>query len=754
MVESSPAFPPAQPPFVEAARVIGEHEPGLGNKVQQVELGKLAWPETALHSPSTAEESTSSSQSAQPAGVSWQWEHRNGFRDYKPEQNAAIELAFQRGDAKVRLKTGKTDSTPMEVFFHEMIQYDSMSGNIRKVRRTGSINVCMRMRRFVMELLRALETGQPRRQTLSQYLSLRRSIDTACEHRREPDHDDADHEREPENGTKPGRETNRCVKLARSSAFLCCSMTAVFLNILWIGLEVEFNPHANLSDADPVFRVVEHIFCVLFLVEAVIRFCAFQRKCDCLKDAWFCWDSALVVLMIAETWLLPLILLMAGGGGEKAMFRNVTVLRLARIVRISRMSRLLRELPELMTLLKGILRALRSVLFTLLMELFLLYFFSIIFCTWVRGQDNAELDEYFSSLALSFSTLLLHGIFLDGPSVPLNATRGPSPFLTVMFLCFIIMSSFTVLNMLIGILCQVIVEVSDAEKTKKEAIYLRDSLLEIMKCYDGDDDGTIGKDEFRILMKNPEVHDVLRRFGTDVHDLVMLTDVFFEDMTQESEKGQLSFEEILQVVLRLRGQRQAHVTDIVEMREYLRQSIESVRNQLCAGQRNVIDDMVRRLQVEHLAIAERLGPCASVARRLGHVRLHLALDGQSEVQLRAATTTIADVLQEALCQAAPGHGRLAAVDASGLEMGPELTLGDVADAQTGEVSLELVLDTWPASWGNGSGSGSTCMGHDGCSMHLEKGSMPLCTAGARADCPRGGLPVWSANAGRQAGCHC
>ncbi|CAE7556770.1 unnamed protein product, partial [Symbiodinium natans] len=48
---------------------------------------------------------------------------------------ARIEDAYQRGLGNVRLKTGKMDDTPMELFFHEMIQFDPKTTNKRKIRR-------------------------------------------------------------------------------------------------------------------------------------------------------------------------------------------------------------------------------------------------------------------------------------------------------------------------------------------------------------------------------------------------------------------------------------------------------------------------------------------------------------------------------------------------------------------------------------------------------------------------------------------
>ena len=57
------------------------------------------------------------------------------------------------------------------------------------------------------------------------------------------------------------------------------------------------NDAATLVDAQPVFIVVENLFCVYFSVELAIRFAAFRYKRNCMKDSWFVFDSVLVALM-------------------------------------------------------------------------------------------------------------------------------------------------------------------------------------------------------------------------------------------------------------------------------------------------------------------------------------------------------------------------------------------------------------------------------------------------------------------------
>ncbi|CAL1146449.1 unnamed protein product [Cladocopium goreaui] len=137
-----------------------------------------------------------------------------------------------------------------------------------------------------------------------------------------------------------------------------------------------------------------------------------------------------------------------------------------------------------------------------------------------------------------------------------------------------------------------------------------DNLTAYLSGHDKDNDRQIHRDEFELLMKNPEMHFVLTRFGVNVADLLNLKDVtnsamlfeersdvycvLFEDNTEQDENDdededennshglntarrrlrKLSFQEFLEVVLRLRGGNSATVTDIVDLREYVRQRFD------------------------------------------------------------------------------------------------------------------------------------------------------------------------------------
>merc|ERR1719454_1643773 len=104
-------------------------------------------------------------------------------------------------------------------------------------------------------------------------------------------------------------------------------------------------------------------------------------------------------MMVLETWLFTIALLvfMPGGGGSGA--GNAGIMRLARLMRLSRMARmgkLLRVMPELLIMLKGMKAATRSVFFTLLLLVVIMYVFAIAF---VQLSDDTDVGaSYFDTV--------------------------------------------------------------------------------------------------------------------------------------------------------------------------------------------------------------------------------------------------------------------------------------------------------------------------------------------------------------------
>merc|ERR1719183_1329693 len=117
-------------------------------------------------------------------------------------------------------------------------------------------------------------------------------------------------------------------------------------------------------------------------------------------------------------------------------------------------------MPELMILVKGMLVAMRSVFFTLLLLTFIIYMFAIMFRH--TTQDTMIGQKYFPSVVVSMNSLLLRATLPDQADMVYEFS-AESPYYGIMLGFFILFSSLTVMNMLVGVLCEVVSVVSCVE---------------------------------------------------------------------------------------------------------------------------------------------------------------------------------------------------------------------------------------------------------------------------------------------------
>eukprot|EP00928_Gymnodinium_smaydae_P068125 TRINITY_DN5119_c2_g1_i1.p1 TRINITY_DN5119_c2_g1~~TRINITY_DN5119_c2_g1_i1.p1 ORF type:complete len:760 (+),score=176.81 TRINITY_DN5119_c2_g1_i1:211-2490(+) len=370
--------------------------------------------------------------------------------------------------------------------------------------------------------------------------------------------------------------------IARSNTFETVTLLAIGLNALWIAVDTDGNTAELLSEAPLLFQVAEHSFCTFFVIELAIRFLAFRRKMDGLVDPWFLFDGVLVVMMVVETWLMTILLT-----PYKAGIGDASILKLARLMRLTRMARmvrLLRAMPELMILVKGMIAATRSVFFTLCLLLIVIYIFGILFRQLAR--DNIAMSQKFTSVPESMYILMMQGAFLENVFILMNDLRAESALLAWLFFFFLLLASLTMMNMLIGVLCEVVSAVASCEKESLEGTFVKAKLMEIfISTYPelrdvGIADIAITREQYTAVIQQPAAAKVLREVGVDVVGLIDLTDLFFErqqdhdDDDNSEHEMLLSFGDLMESVLELRGSNTATVKDIMDLRKFFRNKMD------------------------------------------------------------------------------------------------------------------------------------------------------------------------------------
>jgi voltage-gated sodium channel len=163
--------------------------------------------------------------------------------------------------------------------------------------------------------------------------------------------------------------------VARHGIFEKVTLTVIVLNVVWMMIDIDFNKH---QPPEVQYVIMDNFFCVFFCTELTIRFCAFAVKSDVCRDGWFVFDSFLVWLLVAETWVVDVILPLAGVDVAAAGFGDLAILRLLRLLRLTRIGRLMRVVPELLILIKGMVKSIRSVCLTFVLLFIITYVFAIL----------------------------------------------------------------------------------------------------------------------------------------------------------------------------------------------------------------------------------------------------------------------------------------------------------------------------------------------------------------------------------------
>jgi hypothetical protein len=363
-------------------------------------------------------------------------------------------------------------------------------------------------------------------------------------------------------------ETGRAQEIARHSLFENITLAVISLNAVYIAVDTDWNKPEpltatdtnSLTDSSWFFQFMEHAFCVYFTFEIVIRFLAFKKKSNCRKDAWFVFDSFLVTLMVLETWVLLFVGLITGGGGENPL-GNASILRLFRLLRLSRLMRMLRSLPELMILIKGMVAAMKSVFYVMCLLMILTYVFAIAFTQ--LSSDNETLKTlFFANVAHAMYSLMIYATFCDNLAYFMDSLRLEKWYLLVLAMVFCALASLTVLNMLIGVLCEVVSAVAQEETEEFMMIKVAEKLHGVALSLDKDFNEKVSYNEFQKLIDETAALDALAEVGVNPTGLLDFADLIFFENGQPLE---LPFDVFMDKVLDLRDDNQTTVKDILTL---------------------------------------------------------------------------------------------------------------------------------------------------------------------------------------------
>lgn len=183
---------------------------------------------------------------------------------------------------------------------------------------------------------------------------------------------------------------------------------------------------------------------LFFLLEITVRFLAEKNKIDFFKNGWNIFDTIIVVVS-----LIPI--------------NNADMAVLGRLIRIFRVLRMISIIPELRMLLNSLLKALPQLGYVMLLMFIIFYIYAAVGSTLFENIN----PQLWGNVSIAMLTLFRVMTFEDWTDVMYETMEHPdgSPFSWIYYLSFIFFTTFAFLNMVIGI----VVNVMEDERSKLHA---------------------------------------------------------------------------------------------------------------------------------------------------------------------------------------------------------------------------------------------------------------------------------------------
>eukprot|EP00425_Heterocapsa_triquetra_P013103 CAMPEP_0195132228 /NCGR_PEP_ID=MMETSP0448-20130528/146506_1 /TAXON_ID=66468 /ORGANISM="Heterocapsa triquestra, Strain CCMP 448" /LENGTH=250 /DNA_ID=CAMNT_0040170219 /DNA_START=6 /DNA_END=754 /DNA_ORIENTATION=- len=205
---------------------------------------------------------------------------------------------------------------------------------------------------------------------------------------------------------------------------------------------------------------------------------------------------------------------------------------------------------------------------------FVVYIFALVLVQLSKGTPLE--DELFPTVHEAMYNLFLVGIFPEQGAL-LRQLGNQAWYFSLVGFLFMGVATLCIINMLIGILCEVSWRTSRIEQDKMNLNLVRATMQAVIDGDGGIDcnhDGLISKPEFLGILGNKAALRALKQCGVDVNGLIESADFIFEDLDDEGElfERRLTFDEFISTVFDQREQKLATVKDITNLRKFIGQN--------------------------------------------------------------------------------------------------------------------------------------------------------------------------------------
>lgn len=221
---------------------------------------------------------------------------------------------------------------------------------------------------------------------------------------------------------------SRLYAIRTNKLFELFVVIVIILSALMIGAKTYALPEV----VESTINVLDTGITLFFLLEISIRFLAEEKKSDFFKSGWNIFDAVIVLVS-----LIPI--------------NHTDMALVGRLIRIFRVLRMISIIPELRLLLNSLLKAMPQLGYVMLLMFIIFYIYAAVGST-VFGEINKTL---WGNISISMLTLFQIMTFEDWSDI-MHETMAVHPLSWMYYLSFIFFTAFAFLNMIIGIVVNVL----------------------------------------------------------------------------------------------------------------------------------------------------------------------------------------------------------------------------------------------------------------------------------------------------------
>lgn len=331
----------------------------------------------------------------------------------------------------------------------------------------------------------------------------------------------------------------------------------IAVNAVLIAIETDLkSPADDISVEEKAFwLILESVFIVIFVTEIAVRvyWHGFGWFCASIANIF---DTALIVVMVLDTWLLSFVQDELEG---VALFALLRLMRLMRLVRLLRIVRFCRGFYSMAVAFANAVKSMVWLCMMMAAGLFLFAIFTTIFIGKAKQFRDVDMGGWtgeqrfgtvFRSMYSLFELMTLEG----WPNVgrPLINTE---PAMFIFLFVFIMIFTFGFLNMIVAMVVEATIDqakkmeqLSDKEQNEVFVRHL-ESVKQVFQDADSDHSGTLTQEEFEQAFNGSEAAQAILsylRIGSD--DARLLYDIL-----DPFECGEIDIDEFMDGLAKLRN---------------------------------------------------------------------------------------------------------------------------------------------------------------------------------------------------------